>query len=878
MTTPWAMIDDSAMQWCPCVDQETHRLLADSSEESANEEYKLWEIIYAAFVLLFMIVALLLDRIGADSVMVIILTLFMVSGIITVEEGLVGFSNEGLLTVVVLFVVAKGISVTGALDWYMGKLLGIPKSIAGAQLRLMIPVAIISAFMNNTPVVVIMIPIVIRWAKNIKVSPQQLLVPLSYASILGGTCTLIGTSTNLVIVDLLKDRYPDDTSLHIGLFDLGEYGVPIAIVGITYIIVASPFLLPGGRREGNADILADSEQVLLGARLNPWSPAAGRSVKRSGLRDTGGIFLVSVQRAITGNIHRAVGQDFVLNVGDILYFTGLVESFGDFCEEHGLEVITNESTNLPTDDKENRDHQEITEVIADEGPEILPETMNAVTEEESPPIVDIEINCNSNVPTEIGCTASSLLAAHETDRLQIINRMTDQIRENPLEENKASAINVTASVFQEKPAQIVVTTDSRDSQRLVLIGINAPDRPGLLLDISKGLLRLKLELRHTEATVINERSLSIWRCEGAQSDLPDLEAVWEVLNALLEVNKGIQAMKKRGLRVIRAIVTDKSSLVGLTAAQANFRHKYKAAIIARQKGGKNVTIGSSFDVGDVLILQASDNSPLLKKPSPDFYDNHESSQGPSRPRSGINLKKMVNQLFNEDKEKEKDSHSHGKGNKKVEDKDFFIPDDIESSDDSNDPNNNSKGAKDVTQIDQSDDSMSAPQIDTGASMTVTAEHQELVWSDLRVVSVESRKATDSGMPPREFLTAMEVAKKSALINKTVDESGLTNLPGVFLVSIERPVIDAGDVILSNNMQRSVFSNAASIEEWSHNDAGSIRPLEPSFETMAPDDTLEAGDVLWFSGTAAAGMCGKVLKTDLNLFHVLMKNIMFLRSR
>eukprot|EP00542_Grammatophora_oceanica_P012662 CAMPEP_0194045244 /NCGR_PEP_ID=MMETSP0009_2-20130614/16610_1 /TAXON_ID=210454 /ORGANISM="Grammatophora oceanica, Strain CCMP 410" /LENGTH=97 /DNA_ID=CAMNT_0038690043 /DNA_START=32 /DNA_END=323 /DNA_ORIENTATION=+ len=88
--------------------------------------------------------------------------------------------------------------------------------------------------------------------------------------------------------------------------------------------------------------------------------AAGRSVKRSGLRDTGGIYLVSVHRAATGNVHRAVSQDFVVQVGDVLYFTGLIEGFGDFCDEHGLEVITNEIPNdiVPSRVPSMRDEEE----------------------------------------------------------------------------------------------------------------------------------------------------------------------------------------------------------------------------------------------------------------------------------------------------------------------------------------------------------------------------------------------------------------------------------------------------------------------------------------------------------------------------------------
>ena len=141
---------------------------------------------------------------------------------------------------------------------------------------------------------------------------------------------------------LLADAYPDDPEMQVGLFDLGVYGVPIAFIGMAYILLASPYLLPGGRGKKDTTPPADDGTILLGARLTKWSPAAGRTIRRSGLRDTGGVYLVSVHRARSGNIHRAVGQDFVLNVDDILYFTGMVQDFGQFCEHHGLEVVTNE--------------------------------------------------------------------------------------------------------------------------------------------------------------------------------------------------------------------------------------------------------------------------------------------------------------------------------------------------------------------------------------------------------------------------------------------------------------------------------------------------------------------------------------------------------
>ncbi|EED91156.1 hypothetical protein THAPSDRAFT_269063 [Thalassiosira pseudonana CCMP1335] len=319
-----------------------------------------------------MFAALLSDRIGADLVMLAALTACMAANIITVAEGLSGFSNEGVLTVLVLFVVAAGIQVTGGLDWYMGKLLGRPANIPSAQLRLMAPIAFVSAFLNNTPVVVVMIPIVQKWGKNVGISPSQLLVPLSFASILGGTCTLIGTSTNLVVKGLFdqwrEENYPDDSSMTIGLFDLGEFGVPIALVGIAYIMITSPYLLPGGKRGRKDGALPDDDgTILLGARLTRWSPAAGRSVKRSGLRDTGGIYLVSVYRR-SRQVVRVVPfhPDEPLAEGDILWFAGPAAAISDLRKIPGL--VSFDDDELKQIDEKLHDRRLVQAVVAQKGP------------------------------------------------------------------------------------------------------------------------------------------------------------------------------------------------------------------------------------------------------------------------------------------------------------------------------------------------------------------------------------------------------------------------------------------------------------------------------------------------------------------------------
>ena len=169
----------------------TDRYLKASSTSSLSESAFTIAWMSCSLVLLFGM--LISDRVGADLAMVLTLTVLMLPRVVSVQDAIAGFSNEGLLTVIVLFVVAGGISQTGGLDWYMAKILGRPKTLAGAQLKLMLPIALVSAFLNNTPVVLVMIPIVQRWAKAIKQPVSQLLIPLSFSSILGGTCTLIGT-------------------------------------------------------------------------------------------------------------------------------------------------------------------------------------------------------------------------------------------------------------------------------------------------------------------------------------------------------------------------------------------------------------------------------------------------------------------------------------------------------------------------------------------------------------------------------------------------------------------------------------------------------------------------------------------------------------
>jgi di/tricarboxylate transporter len=160
-----------------------------------------WQAWASVLIMIASVAAMVRGLAGPDLVLTGAMTLLLVFGILTPAQAAEGFGNEGMLTVAILFVVAAGVESTGAMDWVVRRVLGRPKTVLSAQVRMMLPAAGISAFLNNTPVVAMMLPIVQDWAKRIGVSPSKLLMPLSWATILGGTVTIIGTSTNLVVTE-----------------------------------------------------------------------------------------------------------------------------------------------------------------------------------------------------------------------------------------------------------------------------------------------------------------------------------------------------------------------------------------------------------------------------------------------------------------------------------------------------------------------------------------------------------------------------------------------------------------------------------------------------------------------------------------------------
>ena len=204
-----------------------------------------FEVIIVFITLALMLTALATDKMRPGMILFSAVVVFLCTGILSPKELLAGFSNKGMITVALLFLVSEGIRQSGALTQFIKKLLPQEKtSVLKAQLRILPTITVISAFLNNTPVVVIFAPSSSD-GQLPETAGTYFLIPLSYATILGGICTLIGTSTNLVVHSMIEDAGMKG----FGMFELGKVGIFIALAGIIYLLLFSTRLLPADRPE-----------------------------------------------------------------------------------------------------------------------------------------------------------------------------------------------------------------------------------------------------------------------------------------------------------------------------------------------------------------------------------------------------------------------------------------------------------------------------------------------------------------------------------------------------------------------------------------------------------------------------------------------------
>ncbi|QQD16830.1 SLC13 family permease [Spongiibacter nanhainus] len=280
--------------------------------------------------------ALMFTRRPADMVLCGGVVILLLLDVLTPKEALVGMSNEGMITVGVLFVVAQALSETGVVSWISQNILGRPNSVVNAQFRLMAPVAAFSSILNNTPVVAMMVPAVRDWAKRNSLPASQLMIPLSYAAIIGGTCTLVGTSTNLVVNGMLLS-YDENSSL--GMFDLAWVGLPCVAIVMAFTLFTSRWLLPF--HQGSVERFGDTRQYIVEMLVEPGTAVVGQSIESAGLRQLPGMFLVEIVRG--EQILTAVTPSEVLRADDRLVFAGDVRSVVDLKNIHGLKLAEDQA-------------------------------------------------------------------------------------------------------------------------------------------------------------------------------------------------------------------------------------------------------------------------------------------------------------------------------------------------------------------------------------------------------------------------------------------------------------------------------------------------------------------------------------------------------
>lgn len=248
--------------------------------------------LFVVIILCVLIIALMKDRMRPGMILLTGAVIFMCAGIITPREMLEGFSNKGMITVAMLFLVSEGVRRSGMLERLLAALLpGEGSDVRRAQARMLPAVAFISAFLNNTPVVVIFAPMIKRWAEHMRLPATKFLIPLSYATILGGMCTLIGTSTNLVVHGMIIDAGFEG----LGMFELGRVGLVIAVCGLIYIIILGPRLLPDKRLSPEDTAPANEHRIEV--VLAPRFPAIGKKVPDFDFKQKYGATLLEIRRA-----------------------------------------------------------------------------------------------------------------------------------------------------------------------------------------------------------------------------------------------------------------------------------------------------------------------------------------------------------------------------------------------------------------------------------------------------------------------------------------------------------------------------------------------------------------------------------------------------
>lgn len=281
--------------------------------------------------ILAVLVALFKEVTRPDVIFIVGLVFLMVTGVLSPNQAFSGFANPAVFTVGALFIVAAGIQRTRALGFLDKMVFNDAFSARKVLIRMMASTAGMSSFLNNTPIVAMLIPQVQQWSERTGIPASKLLIPLSYAAIVGGIVTLIGTSTNIIVSGMLEQRGIEP----LALFELSWIGLPAAIILVVWFATIGYRMLPARKSVAETDgNTSNGSGYQMDLKVNSDSELIGKTVEEAGLRGLQNAFLIHVHRQ--GRIVGPIGPHFILDGGDLLTFIGDVKAIDELSVQKSL--------------------------------------------------------------------------------------------------------------------------------------------------------------------------------------------------------------------------------------------------------------------------------------------------------------------------------------------------------------------------------------------------------------------------------------------------------------------------------------------------------------------------------------------------------------
>ncbi len=292
------------------------------------------EVTTTLLIFLSFFACILSGKVAVDLALAGAMVLLVVTEVVTPSEALSGFSNPALFIIACFYIVSAAVRESGALNSLVMKWLGSKAPLPMIMPRLMAPVAFASSIMSNTPVVAMLIPYLREWSKRNRVGLSKLLIPLSFASILGGVCTLIGTSTNIIVVGLLESK---GQLGDLSIFSPAIIGLPIICLGILYFSILGHRLLPNKNIDENWEDYHKVKKYAVNMKIEANGALVGKTVSASGLMNLSYSLLSEIRS--NHKVFRSVRGNRILRAGDILVFVGQPDTITELRQISGLATV-----------------------------------------------------------------------------------------------------------------------------------------------------------------------------------------------------------------------------------------------------------------------------------------------------------------------------------------------------------------------------------------------------------------------------------------------------------------------------------------------------------------------------------------------------------